>query len=103
MDAKVVDFPDPVGPVTMTMPLFFFAKSVTIFGSPSSSEEGTSKGNRLMANATLPRCRYTFALNLPRPGTPNEKSAFSWDLKIVSCVLGRICAAIAAVSSGVKI
>ena len=42
--ARVVDLPDPVGPVTSTIPLRSFAISLTTVGMPSSSTVGTLLG-----------------------------------------------------------
>jgi hypothetical protein len=44
MAARVVDLPEPVGPVTRTMPLRSLAISLSWGGMPRSSTEGTRLG-----------------------------------------------------------
>ena len=43
IDANVVVFPDPVGPVTSTKPEGLRAKSMTTCGRPNSSKEGPER------------------------------------------------------------
>ena len=49
MAASEVDLPEPVGPVTSTMPRGFLVKSWTAVGSPRSSMETMSAGIRRKA------------------------------------------------------
>ena len=49
IEASVVDFPEPVGPVTSTIPRGFFANSATTGGRPSSSSGVISNGIRRKA------------------------------------------------------
>ena len=52
MAAKVVVFPDPVGPVTSTRPRISSASRVTTSGSPSSLTVAAPDRTRRMARAT---------------------------------------------------
>ena len=60
MAASVVDLPDPVGPVTSTMPLRSRAISLSCAGSPSSSTVGTLLGMTRSTIEKLPRWANTF-------------------------------------------
>ena len=53
--ARVVDLPDPVGPVTRTRPWDSSVNACTTAGTPSSSRLGISYGIRRSATATEPR------------------------------------------------
>ena len=44
MAARVVDLPEPVGPVSRTMPFLSFAMSLSCTGSPSSATVGIAFG-----------------------------------------------------------
>ena len=55
MAARVVVFPDPVGPVTSTRPRISSAIRVTTSGRPSSSTVAALAFTRRMARATEPR------------------------------------------------
>ena len=68
MAARVVVFPDPVGPVTSTNPRCAMDSSETTGGSPSSSNEGLPMRMRRMAMLTDPRCLNTLQRNRPTPG-----------------------------------
>jgi hypothetical protein len=72
--ASVVDLPEPVGPVTSTMPRGYSEISVKIFGHFSSSSESTLVG-MVRSTADAPRC-CTNALTRKRArlGTAKEKS-----------------------------
>src|SRR5579883_3409981 len=85
MAASVVDFPEPVGPVTSTRPLGLFAKSETTAGKPSSSELRILKGIVRNAPATAPRCMYTFARKRDSPLTPKERSSSLCFSKCARC------------------
>jgi hypothetical protein len=54
--ARVVVLPQPVAPVTRTMPFFSLEMSSKIGGSPSPLREGTSACGLRMTMAKLPRC-----------------------------------------------
>ena len=72
--ARVVDLPDPVGPVTSTTPRGVPATSRKISGARSSFRDGTLDG---MARNTAPAPRWwlnALARKRARPGTSNEKS-----------------------------
>ena len=75
MAARVVVFPDPVGPVTRTSPRCSSASCRTTGGNPSSSNEGlpirTSRSTRL----TDPRCRNTFTRKRATPFRLYARSA----------------------------
>src|SRR5258705_11340263 len=73
--AKAVDLPEPVTPVTSTSPRGRAAISSSTPGSARSLMVFTSYGMERNANATVPRCWYTFVRNRPTPGTPMAKSA----------------------------
>ena len=73
----MVDLPEPVGPVTSTMPRGRSHMSETVLGSPSSSSGRIVNGTRRNAPATAPRCMNRLARNRASPFTPNEKSS-SW-------------------------
>ena len=55
MDARVVDLPLPVGPVTKTSPLGISESSLTTSGRPSWENVGISCFNRRMLAAKLLR------------------------------------------------
>ena len=57
IDARVVDLPEPVGPIVSTKPCGRRPHCSTIGGSPSSSSDGISKGIILRATATVPFCQ----------------------------------------------
>ena len=73
--ASVDDLPDPVGPVTSTMPL----RRPTIFartsGRPRSSNDGIVTGISRITTAYVPRCRKQFTRNRATPGRAHERSA----------------------------
>ena len=75
MEESVVDFPQPVGPVTSMSPRGFLESSFTISGSPSSWKVRTPKGTFLKAPATAPLCMKTLPLKRESPLSPNEKSS----------------------------
>jgi hypothetical protein len=61
MAARVVDFPEPVGPVTRTIPFRSPAISLSWSGIPSSSMVGTLFGITRSAIEKLPRWENTLA------------------------------------------
>jgi hypothetical protein len=74
MAASVVDLPEPVGPVTSTMPRGWSAISAKILGALRSSSDRIFEGI-VRITAAAPRC-CTKALTRKRArfGTANEKS-----------------------------
>src|SRR5229473_8455361 len=64
----VEDFPDPVGPVTSTIPFLKLAISASGGGSLSSAKLGMLLGMTRITMAWLPRCRKTFTRNRHLPG-----------------------------------
>jgi len=75
IDAKVVDLPAPVGPVTRKSPLLIFRSSWMAAGRPSSSNDMKRDGMARNAAATLPLWRYTFMRMRPTPLIPKERSS----------------------------
>ncbi len=84
-EARVVDLPLPVGPVTRTRPLDkshnFFISS----GRPSCSKPGIVKGTALKAAANVPLCFIMLPRNLATPLTAYEKSSSSWLSSLSFC------------------
>ncbi len=74
MAASVVDFPDPVVPVTRMIPRTSFARLVTAGGRPSSSAPRMSNGTTRQAIEIDPRWRNAFTRKRARPRTVYEKS-----------------------------
>ncbi len=58
--ARVVDLPDPVGPVSRTMPFLSCAISLSCAGSPRSATVGIWFGMTRRTMLWLPRCEKTF-------------------------------------------
>ncbi len=75
IDASVVLFPEPVGPVTSTRPRGFFDSSEMMGGSPSSWKVRILKGMVRKAAATAPRCTKMLARKRESPFTPKERSS----------------------------
>jgi hypothetical protein len=69
MAARVVVFPDPVGPVTRTRPRCSRARRPTTSGTPSSPKLAAEVRTSRKTRATEPRCRKALARNRPMPGT----------------------------------
>ena len=67
--ASDVDLPEPVGPVTSTMPRGRRVSSCTIGGRPSESIGVIWEGIRRNAAATAPRWKYALTRKRARPGT----------------------------------
>ena len=72
--AKVVDLPEPVGPVTNTKPRGKSANVLTTGGIPSSDADLISFGIKRRAAAKLPRSWKALTRNLPSVPNANEKS-----------------------------
>ncbi len=68
IDARVVDLPDPVGPVTSTRPRGMNAKLLTCAGTPNFSSGRMSNGIMRMTEPMDSRCMNTLTRNRPRPG-----------------------------------
>ncbi len=66
--ASEVDLPEPVGPVTSTMPRGFLQNSCAIGGRPRSSIEMISAGIRRNAAPIEPRWKYALTRKRPWPG-----------------------------------
>ena len=73
--ASVVDFPDPVAPVTRIRPRFSSASCSTPIGSPSFWNDGTSLGTWRKANEMEPRWRKPFTRKRPIPAAEYERSS----------------------------
>ena len=56
-DARVVDFPEPVGPVTRTNPAGRSAKDERMSGRFRSTSDGMTNGMRRKTAVQDPRCR----------------------------------------------
>src|SRR5437667_532618 len=100
--ASAVDFPDPVTPVTSTSPRGLIAISSSTAGRFKSRIVLTSYGIDRKANATVPRCWYTFVRNRPTPGTPMAKSASLCSANSLTCRGVMICSASDFSSSGLR-
>ena len=72
--ASVVDFPEPVVPVTTMIPRGSPASRVTTSGSPSSAAVRISKGTTRQAIEIEPRWRNAFTRKRASPRTVYEKS-----------------------------
>jgi hypothetical protein len=66
--ASVVDFPDPVPPVTRIRPRSSSASRPITSGSPSDSSDECALGTIRITIDTEPRCTYPLTRNLPSPG-----------------------------------
>ena len=75
IDASVVDLPEPVGPVTRTIPRGFLAKPRMTGGRPSFSIGTVSLGIRRKAAPSEPRWKYALTRKRPWPGTEYAKSS----------------------------
>ena len=74
MAARVVDLPEPVGPVTMTNPRGLRVNSWSTRGSPRSSSRGILTGMRRKAALSALRWKNALTRKRARPGTEYEKS-----------------------------
>src|SRR2546429_6060193 len=75
MAANVEDFPDPVGPVTSTMPFRRSTISPKAAGKFNSANPGILSGMTRMTMAQLPRCLKTFRRKRATPASPYDRSA----------------------------
>jgi len=73
--ARVVLFPEPVGPVTRTNPRGFSASFATTDGRPRSSNVRTLKGICRITSDTQPRCLKQLPRKRARFWMPKEKSS----------------------------
>ena len=67
MPARVVDLPDPVGPVTSTSPRGSVASAETTAGRPSFSSGSAPIDTRRKTMPAEPRCRNALTRNRPSP------------------------------------
>ena len=67
--ARVVDLPDPVGPVTSTSPRLRWPKVSTTGGIPRSSSGVIRHGISRITAPTASRCQNTLTRNRASPGT----------------------------------
>ncbi len=98
----VEDFPEPVGPVTSTMPFLKLAISASGGGSLSSAKLGMLLGITRITMAWLPRCIKTFTRNRHLPGRLYDMSHDPWSFSAdMACLLPHMSScAIRLVSSG---
>ena len=75
IQARVVDFPLPAGPVTNTSPLERFESSMMLSGICRVSGEGRSKRTTRITAAREPLCFMTLARKRESPLRENEKSS----------------------------
>ena len=68
MAASVVLLPEPVAPVTRTMPRSSSASRATTAGRPRSSSAGTETGTDRRTRLIEPRCRKALTRKRPTPG-----------------------------------
>ena len=74
MAARVVDLPEPVGPVTSTIPFRSWAMSPSTGGMPSCSMVGILLGMTRMTTQNVPRCAKTFTRKRVRPESEYDRS-----------------------------
>ena len=89
-DANVVDFPEPVGPVTSTRPRRRSVNAFTASGIPRESNSGISWGMGRRAAAMVPRCSDTLTRNRPTPLIECDVSSSRSSSKRSRCEAGRI-------------
>ena len=100
--ARVVDLPEPVGPVRRTRPRGFSAIFAMLPGRPSSSKVLIANGICRTTIETHPRCLNTLPRKRARFWMPNEKSSSSSSSKRFFCCSVRTEYAIWSVSFGVS-
>src|SRR2546428_5339029 len=84
----VEDFPEPVGPVTSTMPFLKIAISASCAGSLSSAKLGMLLGMTRITMTWLPRCIRTFTRNRHLPGRLYDMSHDPWSFSAdMACLL----------------
>ena len=81
MAARVVDLPEPVGPVTSTRPRGFSHSLETTGGRPSWAKDLISKGMTRKTAATAPRWLKQLPRKRARPLRPKEKSSSRFSSK----------------------
>ena len=86
MAARVVDLPQPVGPVTSTSPRGFSARSPQTSGRRSSSSVGIRSRTRRNASVMLPRWKAALTRKRPIPSDVKEKSSSFSSSKRWRCV-----------------
>ena len=79
--ARVVDLPEPAGPVTSTRPFLYSENSIILSGINKSSGFGMLKLITRITADKEPRCLYALILNLATPANANEKSSSPHFLK----------------------
>src|SRR5215218_7171880 len=102
-DASVVDLPEPVGPVTSTMPRGRRAKSRMTGGRPSFSIGTVSAGIRRNAAPIVPRWKYAFTRKRAWPGIEYAKSICQSVSRRCRCEELRIAYTISRVSVAVSL
>ena len=90
IDASVVDFPDPVGPVTSTRPRGRRPKEAATGGTPSFSRGRISIGITRMTAPIESRWRNTLTRKRARPGSGWERSSSSSSSKRSRCFCVRM-------------
>ena len=75
IQARVVVFPLPAGPVKSTRPRLYPAKAITRSGMPSARRSGSSKDTTRITSPRLPRCFRALTRNRDSPRTAKEKSS----------------------------
>src|SRR5580700_10102716 len=97
--ASVDDLPEPVGPVTSTIPLRRFAIFPNSEGKFSASKSGAFPGITRITTAQVPRCMKTLTRNRLEPGrlyeTSHDPDCFKlsmacWFLPIKSAAMRRV-------------
>ncbi|MNT24696.1 hypothetical protein D3C72_1601850 [compost metagenome] len=99
--ARVVDLPEPVGPVTSTMPRGLWVSSWMIGGMFMSSSLGALELIVRRTAAKAPLLLNAFTRKRPRPTTPYEQSSSKVCSSCLRCSLERIEKIRRWVSSGV--
>ena len=88
--ASVVDFPEPVGPVTRTRPRGFIASSRNESGSPQLLERSQLRGNVTEGRAEGAALEVDVDAEATEPGTPWEKSSWRWISSCFCCSVERM-------------
>src|SRR3989338_3180202 len=101
VEARVVDFPLPVAPVTRTRPLGFLQREVTMStGRPHSSKVLILNGMSLMAQPTRPLCMKTLTLKRLIVDTPKDMSSSRSFSNLAICSFASMLYASVLASSG---
>jgi hypothetical protein len=88
--ASVVDFPEPVGPVTRTSPRGLSTNDLRMPGRPSSSSDLRSAGMSRKAAPRLWRWKKTFTRKRASPGIEYEMSICRLTSKCFCCSVERM-------------